>query len=62
MNKKAYIVPAVEVQTIKVQQMICGSVTAISGDSGIEQGEGDPLEEAIGGADSRGFGLWDDED
>ena len=60
MNKKAYIVPALEVQAIKIQQMICQSVASVSGDTDVEIAPGDP--EPSGGGDSRRRGLWDDEE
>ena len=61
MKKKAYMAPEVEVHTIAVQQMICGSgIDDISGDSGITEGQGDP--EPSGGADSRRYNNWDDEE
>lgn len=60
MKRKAYIVPALEVHTITIQQMICGSLTGVSGDSGVGEGEGDP--EPPGGGDSRRYKEWDDEE
>ena len=62
--KKQYMAPEVEVHTIAVQQMICGSgdplVKSIGGDSEIGQGQGDIVPE--GGADSRRYNSWDDEE
>ena len=64
LKKKAYMAPEVEVHTISVQQMICGSGDPIrninDGGTGIGQGEGDP--EPEGGADSRRYNSWDDEE
>ena len=60
MKKKTYIVPAIQVQRIMIQQMICGSLTGVSGDTGVDKGEGDP--EPTGGADTRRHNVWDDMD
>ena len=60
MKKKTYIVPAIQVQRIMIQQMICGSLTRVSGDTDVDKGEGDP--EPPGGADTRRHNVWDDMD
>lgn len=60
MNKKAYIIPDVFVQEIKIQQMICDSIASLGGDTEITPGPGDP--EPSGGGDSRRKSIWDDED
>ena len=60
MNKKAYIIPDVFVQEIKIQQMICDSIASLGGDTEITPGSGDP--EPPSGGDSRRKSIWDDED
>lgn len=60
MKRKAYIVPAIMVQNITIQHMICNSITGVGGDSGVGQGEGDP--EPSGGGNSRRRDVWDDEE
>lgn len=62
MKRKAYIVPALEVHTITIQQMICNSITDVDGDADITMGEEeDPGKELQGGADSRRRDVWYDE-
>ena len=64
MKKKEYMAPEVDVHTISVQQMICGSgdpmLRSVGGDAGVGMGDGDP--EPEGGADSRHLDSWDDEE
>ena len=63
MKRKAYIVPALEVHTITIQQVICNSITDVDGVKDIEMGdEGlDPGKNSEGGADSRRRDVWYDE-
>ena len=64
MKKKAYMAPEIEVHTISVQQMICGSsdptITGVDGDTGVGVSEEDT--EPSGGGDARSIGCWDDEE
>ena len=54
MKRKAYIVPALEVHTITIQQMICNSITSVDAEDITMDDEGlDPGKELEGGADSR---------
>ncbi len=61
MKRKAYIVPAIEVDASILEQLICASITGVAGVEDIEIGEGDPLINSEGGADSRRFDVWYDE-
>ena len=60
MKRKAYVVPAVNVQTITIQHMVCGSVKSIGGNAGVTKGEDDI--EPVGGGDSRRKSMWDEEE
>jgi hypothetical protein len=49
--KKTYIIPATKTESAVVEQMLANSITRISGDSGLELGNG----EAPGDADVKEF-------
>ena len=62
MKRKAYIVPALEVHTITIQQVICNSITDVEGVDDITMGdETDPGKNSEGGANSRRRDVWYDE-
>jgi len=63
MKRKAYIVPALEVHTITIQQMICNSITDVEGVDDITMDEEglDPGKNSEGGANSRRRDVWYDE-
>ena len=52
--KKTYIIPATKIESAVAAQMIAASITEISGDSGLEPGNG----EAPDNADVKEF-EWD---
>ena len=41
MKKKVYIIPTTEIEQMETTQLLEASITAISGDTGIELGTGD---------------------
>ena len=55
MNKKVYVIPAIDVEIIKLTPLMLGSITHVGGDSGIGLGDG----EIPNTADGR---LFDDSD
>ena len=55
MNKKNYIAPVLYFEDMETEKMICNSIAAIEGDSGLELGIGDVPEDA----ESRFFKLPD---
>ena len=57
MKKKAYIIPQVDVMDAEPEALMVSSITEVSGDSGIELGEG----ETPSTADSRWLGAWEEE-
>lgn len=62
MKRKAYIVPAIEVDASILEQLICASITNVAGVEDIEIGKGDPLSnDNVYGADSRRNGVWYDD-
>ena len=61
MKKKAYMAPEVEVHTMAVQKMICGSgINSTGGDAGV--GVSDDDTEPEGGGDARRYDCWGDEE
>ena len=58
MKAKAYITPESTIETMAGEQIICASITGVSGDSGIEMGNDETPTEA----DSRSYSVWGDED
>lgn len=44
--KKTYMIPALYVQRVQIEQMVAASITTIGGNSGIDLGEGDAPAEA----------------
>ena len=61
MKRKAYIVPALEVHTITIQQVICNSITKVEGVEDIAMGEEDLDPGKQRGANSRRRDVWYDE-
>ena len=57
MKKKAYIIPSVDVMDAEPQPLMESSITEVTGNSGIELGEGDTPSTA----DSRWLGAWEEE-
>jgi len=43
MNKKQYIAPALEIEEMEIMEMLCGSLTGVSGNSGIDFGDDDEI-------------------
>ena len=58
MKAKAYITPESTIETMAGEQIICASITGVSGDAGIEMGKDETPTEA----DSRSYSVWGDED
>ena len=59
MKRKAYIVPAIEVDASILEQLICASITSVGEDSVVEFGGTE--ETIVNGADSRRNGVWYDD-
>jgi len=60
--KKTYMTPALFVQKIAPQQMVCSSLNTVGGDSDIEKGEPEvPGGTPISG-DSRRWDVWYDDE
>jgi hypothetical protein len=61
MKRKAYIVPAIELDASILEQLICASITGVAGVEDIEIGKGDPGIDLVNGADSRRNDVWYDD-
>ena len=61
--KKTYIIPQTKTVSIAVQRMVCGSdsIRQTTGVDGLGVG-GNTSNAGVNSANSRGGGLWDDED
>ena len=59
MKRKAYIVPAIEVDASILEQLICASITGVGEDSVVEFGGTET--EIVQGADSRRNDVWYDD-
>lgn len=57
MNKKDYIIPAIDIEHVELTPLMGNSITTIGGNSGLEPGQGD----APSNADSRfAEDLWEE--
>ena len=56
--KKKYISPATAIEFVEFQSMVCASLNGVSGNSGLQMGEGT----APTSGDSRRRNVWGDED
>ena len=60
MKKTMYIAPRVETMEIKLQEMMAGSIVAVTGNAGVELAN--PDEGVPGTGQSRRNDIWDDPD
>ncbi|MCR4917288.1 MAG: hypothetical protein K6A96_16215 [Prevotella sp.] len=57
--KKNYIAPAIAIEFVEFQSMVCASLNGVNGNSGLQMGEGTV---PTSGDSRRRRNVWDDED